>query len=141
MAKRNFVGAKGARLLRKVARHILAEPMRYNQNDIISRGKPGQPYRAREHWMYPACGTVACIGGWLDIFTMKKLPKIPNLNNRRIAKVLGIPPHHVRALVAGIGAIDGWPKEFEQAYLDAKTPRGRAIAADLRIKHFIKTGE
>ena len=31
MAKRNFVGAKGALLLRRVAKHILAEPLRYNQ--------------------------------------------------------------------------------------------------------------
>jgi hypothetical protein len=138
MAKKNFVGTKGARLLRKVAKHILAEPKRYNQNDIISRGTPGQPY---SDWNYPACGTVACIGGWINIFTMKKEPSPSDLHERHLARVLGIPISHIYALVAGTGALDGWPVEFEDAYDNAKTPRGRAIVAAKRIEHFIKTGE
>jgi hypothetical protein len=140
MAKKNFVGAKGARLLRRVAKHILAEPRRYNQNDIISRGQPGEPYIDDLH-TFPKCGTVACIGGWINILTMKRLPSETDLHKRHLARVLGVPRKNLAHLVAGIDAWDGWPQELNNAYDAASTPRERAKVAAARIEHFIKTGE
>lgn len=48
-------------ILTEVAKHILAEPLRYNQGiwvDVI-----GDRWSAGKN--YPACGTIACVAGWV----------------------------------------------------------------------------
>jgi hypothetical protein len=145
MAKRNAVSAKGARLLRKVAAHILEEPERYNQNATIERGEPGSlcyPWdRGGGH--YPACGTIACIGGWLTILTSKR--EVEGMASfRRLSWALGVPEAQAERLFAYVGDTEcdeGWPIKFAQAYNNAKTARQRARVAVRRIEHFIKTGE
>jgi hypothetical protein len=147
---KNAVGAEGARLLRKVAKHILEEPNRYDQNDVISYGKPGEAYK---NWnrpleesksKFPACGTVACIGGWLNILTSKRRPHVlAGLPLRKLTTLLGVTESQIRRLIAYTYAKDDapWPERFRKAYDSAKTPRQRANVAHQRIEHFIKTGE
>ena len=57
------LSADAVRMLRKVKRHILAEPKRIGMDfwclkgdDVAINGLKASP-----------CGTVACIGGWLEI--------------------------------------------------------------------------
>lgn len=50
------------RMLRKVKRHILAEPKRIGMNYWCIKGDEV----VKEGLKVPACGTVACIGGWLE---------------------------------------------------------------------------
>jgi hypothetical protein len=56
------------KLLRKVQKHILAEPKRVNMGTFIYR-KKDEPDMC-EKW--PACGTVACIAGWAVTLSQKK---------------------------------------------------------------------
>lgn len=49
-------------LLTEIRALILAEPLRYNQYDWLSR-------KAEHHFVpngYPACGTVGCVAGWVS---------------------------------------------------------------------------
>ena len=60
------------RLLRKIQKHILAEPKRFDMTDWVMRGKPGSLLEAGEQEIeVPKCGTVACIGGWACLLSGK----------------------------------------------------------------------
>lgn len=127
------------KLLRKIQRHILAEPRRYDQNAIFTRGlTPGDIYE--EGHVVPSCGTIACIGGWAGALSKQKRPTDWNNyeNTLRFAqRVLRLDDRQATRLFAGTGG--GWPERFDTAYEKAKTPRGRALVAVRRIDHFIKT--
>jgi hypothetical protein len=142
MPKKNAVSPQGARLLRRVAKHILAEPLRYEQNEIMSVGKPGEVFKSNH--LYPACGTVACIGGWVELLTTKNPKRLLRrgyfLSYKKISRLLGVAYDDVERLVS-YTRDGGWPDQYEDAYRIAKTPRGRARVAANRIEHFIKTGE
>lgn len=150
MAKKNVVPAKGAKLLRMVAKHILAEPRRYDQNQIISFGEAGTYYE--DGSVYPACGTIACIGGWLEILTSKKKDKRDcihtAMNFGRLAKLLGVTLEQLYCLTAythttpydGAEVVYVWPEKFRKAYEKAQTAKTRAKIANERIEYFIKTG-
>jgi hypothetical protein len=141
MKQRNVVGAKGARLLRRVGRHILAEPLRYNQDCIIEHGEAGEMlYDVRQ--TVPACGTVACIGGWLALLMAPNPRRVHTFNVHKLALLLGVEREQVFRLIAYTHTIDGgWPDKFRYAYQDAVTPLQKARVANKRIEHFIKTGE
>jgi hypothetical protein len=142
MAKKNFVGAKGARLLRRVAKHILAEPLRYEQDAIIERGTPGDVLHDLGCHIIPKCRTVACIGGWMALLTAKNPHRVTTLSVPKLQRALGVPRDNVFALIAFTWTrIGGWPDRFREAYNNARTPRAKARIAVRRIEHFIKTGE
>ena len=142
MAKKNFVGAKGARLLRRVAKHILAEPLRYNQDEIVCRLTPqDDSYHGRQ---IPACKTIACIGGWLHILTAKRrIGSLESLPFRKFKNLLGIKESALYKLTAYSwnAGENGWPDRFRIAYLNTDNPKAKAEIAACRIEHFIKTGE
>jgi hypothetical protein len=134
------------KLLRRIQKHILAEPRRYNQNATIIKAEPGakvRPDRGEDVNIVPACGTVACIGGWADILGAARGAKIREFSFDRARKLLGLDEDQ------GIRLFDyitdetrpwlTWPDQFTDAYLAAKTPRGRARVAVRRIDHFIAT--
>lgn len=132
------------KLLRKVAKHILAEPLRYNQNATIARGIPGdviEPDGETEQCV-PACGTIACLGGWIALFTYKRPPR-SGFSFRKIGQALGVTSRQVSALCSYTTSTSGkrWPAQYAKRYNRATTPRGRAKIAAERIEHFIKTGE
>ena len=146
MAKRNFVGAKGAKILRRVARHILAEPRRYEQNGIVQVGTPGAVYKGKHK--FPACVTVACIGGWIQTLYIPRGDWGAHgvgigLNHHKIAELLGVPVNSELKLVSytNLGMYSIWPQKYRAAYNKAKTPRQKARIAVERIEFFIKTGE
>jgi hypothetical protein len=123
---KNAIPAKGVRLLRKVAKHILAEPECYDQNTIVLMGNP--------------CGTVACIGGRLSILTNTPLTEGDNLDFDSLVPKIGV-THRQLWNLCQFTYSDGWPRSFRNAYNKAKTPETRAKIAAARIEHFIKTGE
>lgn len=140
MAKRNTVGAKGARLLRKVAKHILEEPARYEQNVWLRLGVPGKVTNL-EHidnapTEFPACGTIACLGGWVNQLTSVRSRDDDTF--RRACGQIGVDSEMGANL---FGYNTGWPEPYMTAYENATTLRGKAKVAARRIEHFIKTGK
>ena len=133
MAKRNVVGAKGARLLRKVAKHILEEPKRLNMMRFINRKGDGWPIYGE----YPECGTMGCIAGWAVALSTDELVKYNDIQDRA-AKLLGLNPAQQNVLFF----YGKWPIEFQKRLLrtEIQTLPYAKVTAD-RIEHFIRTGE
>jgi hypothetical protein len=145
MAKKNFVGPKGARLLRRVAKHILAEPLRYNQDAIIERGEPGYVLYDLQGQIVPQCGTIACIGGWMALLSADNPKRVRSFSVPKLKRALELPrgeTDRVFRLIAYTWTEHyGWPPQFRNAYNNAATPMKKAQIAHQRIEHFIKTGE
>ena len=89
------------KLLRKVRRHILAEPKRVNMGRFIYRKKDDP--EMLEWW--PACGTVACIAGWAVTLSGEELPyhisaraeELLGLNWRQASYLFYDAPNFVKA--------------------------------------------
>lgn len=135
------------RLLRRIKRHILAEPKRFQMDASVLVAKTQKEWMKEIVWandaskIRPPCGTAACIAGWADVLT-NGIPDDFELGGvrHRAATALGVD--------AGISWTShplfyarNWPEPFASKYSNAKRPSTRAkIAAD-RIDHLIKTGE
>jgi hypothetical protein len=128
------------KLLRKIQKHILAEPARYEQNAIITIGAPGAMCVAANR-LYPQCGTIACIGGWAILLTAKRRLKTSrySLNYLTLGKLLGVKKSQIAKLVSYTDYATEWPDHFADKYNQAETPKARARIAAQRIDHFIKT--
>lgn len=137
------------KLLRKIQKHILAEPKRYEQNVTITYGIPGEEIVADESNPEPEllkaggfapCGTAACIGGWGQLLGMKRPSKTFNWEQAR--RALGLDHSQAAKLFAysfETDEIHSWPEKFRLAYAKAKTQRQKARVAVRRIDHFIAT--
>jgi len=75
--------AKAVRLLRRVQRHILAEPKRVDMS--IWRLKKDETFGCPRRG-FPTCGTVACIGGWTEELYREKHPR----SRKDAGEILGI---------------------------------------------------
>jgi hypothetical protein len=130
MAKKKL----NVRLLRRIQKHIMAEPKRYDQNVWIKEVDPNvDPY-------YPPCGTMACIAGWAQILSAQPGSRvIPS--HLAASELLGLDVRSSTRLFDSVMDLvdDAWPRKFSKAYSMAKTARGRAKVAVRRIDHFIKT--
>jgi hypothetical protein len=120
------------RLLRRVAKHIAAEPRRFQMGDwIIKKSEEGERFREFSHkggatlHNFAPCGTAACIGGWTQIISKRK----------NSTAALAIDEYQSLRLFN----VSEWPEQFETPYLLAKTPAKRVRIAVARIEHFIKT--
>jgi len=141
MAKKNFLNAKAARLLRRVIKHIKKEPLRYDQNIWRDKDVPGDHVFDDDfihNAVYPECGTRACLGGWLNILTGAKTDK-QLMSYIRACKQIGLDPADRAHALFGYNC--NWPQPFRRNYEKAKTPKKRAAVAEKRVEHFIKTGE
>lgn len=145
---------KTIELLKKVKKHILAEPRRLDM-DTMGEESDEAP-----------CGTVACIGGWACVLNYKR-PRIYYdfcgylyVGNemasweraRRIldlseeeAELLFTEPKEAEAYTEARNNGDDraplcWPLSLARRYMEAKTPRGRANASAKRIDLFIASG-
>lgn len=120
------------KLLRKIQRHILAEPRRYNQNLWREEVDPADDN-------HPACGTIACIGGWANVLTGHGAGSSGSWWQAQTA--LGLTCEQAGRLFDSVSAIpdDMWPRKFARAYTNARRPLTRARIAVRRIDHFIKT--
>jgi hypothetical protein len=123
------------KLLRRVAKHIDAEPKRLSMTDWIEKQRaPLDLVRdtvyatggAAIHKFAP-CGTAACIGGWTEILSGGRIGSA--------GRLLGLDGGQQDKLFYN----QNWPAKFKRRYETAKTPRGKANAAIARIEHFIET--
>jgi hypothetical protein len=144
---KNVIPAKTARMLRRVVKHILAEPARYDQGIILDKGMPGEVYglvgilpRAKVQ-KYPECGIIGCLGGWVaTIYGKRQMDNALEFAEQ----VLGLTYHQAKCLFADAAYAaygQGWPEEFVERYKEAKTLRQRALVMQERVEYFIKTGE
>src|SRR6267142_5039862 len=117
------------RLIRKIIKHILAEPNRYYQADWVQTARPGS--EIGDGQTFAKCGTAACIAGWAYLLSTKDAD--PHERSHVIMETaennLGIDRDASRFdLFSGEPSYD-WPAPFGRRYTKAKTPRGRARAA------------
>jgi hypothetical protein len=128
------------RLLRKIQKHIMAEPRRFCMDAYYFEAKN------RADWLeevdchsdmaqsMPACKTAACIAGWAGLLSKDK----HFLSVDRSADLLDISnPLTIR----GLFFLSYWPEPFKRNYQQARTPLKRAKIACARIDHLIETGE
>lgn len=122
------------RLLRKIQRHILAEPRRLYMNWFVKTGAPGEVFRSDvgNDQIMPDCGTAACIAGWANILTHGNDPS----DYDRAVMQLGMSEYKPEIFDA-----PRWPEPFHFEYEVSETPEKRAKIAAARIEHLITTGE
>lgn len=127
------------KLLRKVAKHILAEPKRFvmwtwmrekgaGAYDFTSDASDNRPVP------FAKCGTAACIAGWTCILSGDSSPRD---FETRAADLLNINDTKAKRLFL----LDMWPVKFRAPYRKAVSQRAFVKIAANRIEHFIKTGE
>jgi hypothetical protein len=136
------------KLLRRIQKHILAEPQRLLMAEGIVQGNPGE---AKSGWFGPSgepaqiilpnCGTAGCIAGWACILETKdkaNLPRIWPQVRYGAAELIGIPDGRGEG-GQNLFHVRFWPAKFKRAYLKAKRQKTRAKIAAARIEHFIAT--
>lgn len=155
------------RLLRRIQKHILAEPLRIDMGEFVKT-------KYFDEVEQPPCGTTACIAGWALILSGAKPQSVYNMlpENiaRRAATLLGIKyvtpstsadwwhsPTWNDSDSQAVKLFDGeqWPERFSnrldlamnamhdassRAQVIAVKRRMARVTAD-RIEHLIKTGE
>lgn len=127
------------KLLRKIQKHILAEPRRLDMQYIYT---PRQARKAE-----PPCGTVCCIAGWA-IYLKHKGKVVPYdgifLKSIKDETVMGAPAAEKilsinKTQKDNLFFMWGWPEKFRKLYDKAKTAKTRAKIASERIDLFIAT--
>lgn len=95
-------------LLSEVRRLILEEPLRYNQEDWLSR--------IEEHanlFKFPSCGTIGCVAGW--VATLKRGRDFDWMGSLKIAsEILGVSEEQAFELFNG-GAARGQKQTRQHA--------------------------
>lgn len=138
------------RLLRRIQKHILAEPRRLNMRDWNTTLR--DPRNLPDEM--PPCGTVGCIAGWATMLSGKK-PRTRHGFARMGCELLGItgwsgdPTDMLRydSQARKLFVVDYWPLKYQHRYDKADTLsgqarfQGHAKATSDRIEHFIKTSE
>lgn len=133
------------RLVRKIIRHILAEPLRYWQEWTIDTGTPGEligdwrAHRGSGGQRFAKCGTAACIGGWAYILstTRPRLKWSSTLLDKG-GKALGLSDYHQSILFSSMPSYD-WPQPYARQYDAATTSRARARVACRLLEKVIDT--
>jgi hypothetical protein len=82
----------------------------------------------------PVCGTVACIGGSVDVLKGYK-----TRTWRRAAKALGLSDLQANTLFFRWDVGDGWPERFRHAYAKAKQPLTKAKVACALLREVVRT--
>ena len=132
---KNVIGTKGARLLRKVKRHILEEPKRFFMDGVVMYGPEGRDVNLDGiPSTFPQCGTAACIAGWACVLSGNIDPEDIQMANAE--RLLGITSNQGNYLFL----VDFWPEQFSQPYQESTDLAVRAKIAAERIDHFVKTG-
>lgn len=125
------------KLLRKIQKHILAEPKRFIMGSWVQRKTEEWPTIgdfAINEGRFPKCGTAACIGGWTLILSEEDPDETFNVQ-KRAAKLLDLDYRQGCTLFDAYN----WPDEFGDDFRSAKQPKRRARIAAEFIDHFIKT--
>lgn len=116
------------KLLRKVKRHILEEPKRFDMDYALRRSAESP------------CGTVGCIAGWAAILNGDVQLDGPLISGwdeiKNIASsALDIPAYPTPTIFYE----HNWPAELFNAFTSARTRGRRAKIAAQAIEHFIRT--
>jgi hypothetical protein len=126
------------KLLRKIQKHILAEPKRFIMAGFFEHGKPGDFI-----WDYslagsgfPDCGTAACIAGWAVKLETGRFGQEATIG-RRAEKLLGLDEATLQR--DSLFSVYSWPSKFGRPFREAADPAIRAKIACARIDHFIAT--
>lgn len=130
------------KLLRKVKKHILAEPRRFvmwtwkstKEDNIERRNTFTSDASDNRQVKFAKCGTAACIAGWACILSKKEEPADFRVTAQRLLKI-GYRDGE------SLFSVDSWPDEFRKAYQKSVTQPALVKIADARIEHFIKTGK
>lgn len=133
------------KLLRKIKRHILAEPLRFMMATWIRRkfrGFGSFTGDGGKRQGFAECGTAACIGGWAVILSKISDSDINMHSGSDIMSKASALLELSSSQAPRLFLTDYWPQPFRHDYNSQNTtPKTRArIAAD-RIEHLIKTGE
>lgn len=141
MRKKNAITGAPARLLRRVAKHILAEPKRFAMSWWHATGESGKPLTNGmfdeeniPQLIVPECGTVACIAGWAVVLNDGNGNYSAEEIHKRAKELLGD-----QADDKLFGTCN-WPNGLGRRYDHSKTRKGKATVAAARINHYIKTG-
>lgn len=122
------------KLLRKIQKHILAEPKRFIMGWWNEKSSPGEPLNDFEMCStIPKCGTAACIGGWALILSGEN-PDLMRSVSKAAGALLGIENDAANRLFDSYA----WPNRFRR-FRELKSPAARVKVAVARIDHFIKT--
>lgn len=132
------------KLLRKVKKHILAEPKRFHMGDWATFWAKSE----RKPKYVPPCRTVACIAGWTVLLAKPLLWKRFMADNVKDICQTSINPETEAATLLGMSRHEAssmfytsnWPDQFADQY-DMANREEKAVIAANRIEHFIKTGE
>lgn len=127
------------RLIRKVIKHILAEPRRYFQETTIRRGVPGEHVGKDPKHTFAQCGTAACIAGWAYLLSTKVPDPDVYAIMAKAQRLLGLDHERASNLFSGEPEAH-WPTPFNEQYDNAKSPRGKVGAAVRLLEKVIKTG-
>ncbi len=128
-------------ILRKVAKHILAEPKRLNMADWIIRKRiPKQKQHDGfagniKEYGFARCNTAACIAGWIMLLYDGKNADAVSASIRA-REILGLD------LYTGghdLFAVDTWDQPYQSKYMESTTVLDKAKVAAAYINHYIKT--
>lgn len=128
------------KLLRKVAKHILAEPRRLLMRTwILEKSDRVMAIRyggrsARSTRPFAKCGTAACISGWACIVSGRREEAKESSFMDIGMELLGIDYPQAHRLFGP----ENWPKKFRPGLKDDGKKSTAKVAA-ARIEHFIKT--
>lgn len=125
-------------LLRKVRKHILEEPRRFNMSDWISR----RYHTSDKHYdgfagkvkasSYAKCGTAACIAGWTVLIHDGMQSSAISVSGRA-SQLLGI------TYTDDLFGVTGWDDPYASQYQKARSVKEKAEIAGRYINHYIKT--
>lgn len=140
------------RLLNKVKKHILEEPLRLRMSSwlrIATKASQKQQrfgprgeftdYGEPNTQTFPACKTIGCIAGWTVLLGL------PADQAKNISPDDDIEEIAVRLLnmdysdMCSLFYVGDWPDHLHQAYIAAKTPIERAKLVAAAIDDFKKT--
>lgn len=130
------------KLLRKVKKHILAEPARLVMADGLLLGTPGETrhyapaYEEPGECIMPKCGTVGCIAGWACVLGQKDFEKSEYATNWFTIRTTA---ERLLGIVYGneLFRVESWPNKLCAKYYRAKTNDQRAKLVAERIDQFI----
>jgi hypothetical protein len=127
------------KLLRKIQKHILAEPKRFIMSSWAQHRSPiravSQDRANRTGDVeFPVCGTAACIGGW-GIFLTHGVDfhSYGFEDDARAALKLN------RSQGERLFDVVNWPSRFRRRFGQTKHRASAALIAAERIDHFIAT--
>lgn len=117
-------------LLREIQAHIKEEPKRLimeHWSYHISPGEQDISDFGLKRIVVPACGTVACIGGWGSLLR----------SGMSRADAFGFESTSKEGL--RLFYVDKWPKRFREKFKRARTAKSRVLIACARIDAFVKS--